>query len=324
MQVYGFDHRSTDWDPFKVGKVTGDRAQICRDFVAEDEPSESMLAYAAQIALERMTGNAVPPDMPDESDENHRAKEALARAAYDTQYAAINGGTSQISKSFGSDNGRFLYSPDGTIGTDGLIEIKTLTKSARIANVVGKGLIDDFLDECLFGLWITGRKWVDLVFWAPSIAMAGKIMTVRRIMRDEQRISALAADMQKFLNLALVSQIEILNAPLASPEVTEDDAQIIADSISKAVKAMYGALNPDAFMLAWNAAWKYTKDGQPDDAVVAGVSASVQGKTAEEIAAAIVGAGGTAPSPEPAPTPPVVVGPSPVVVGPSLVVVGPT
>ena len=50
-------------------------------------------------------------------------------------------------------------------------------------------------------LWLLGRKWVDLVLWAPDLEALGLSMTVHRITRDENAIEALEADLMKFAAL---------------------------------------------------------------------------------------------------------------------------
>ena len=77
--------------------------------------------------------------------------------------------------------------------------------------IVGNGDTSDFEDQCMFGLWLTGRQWIDLVVWVPSL----EHMVIKRITRDEDAIEALEADLMDFLRL--VTQYETaLRAALAA------------------------------------------------------------------------------------------------------------
>ena len=55
-----------------------------------------------------------------------------------------------------------------------------------------------YRDQIVGALWLTGRKWCDLVLWAPDLAGIGRDMTVIRIERDEAEIEALSADLTAF------------------------------------------------------------------------------------------------------------------------------
>ena len=68
--------------------------------------------------------------------------------------------------------------------------------------IVGNGDTSDFEDQCMFVLWLTGRQWIDLVVWVPSL----NHMVIKRITRDEDAIEALEADLLAFAKL--VTQYE--------------------------------------------------------------------------------------------------------------------
>lgn len=103
---------------------------------------------------------------------------------------------------FATDDDLFLYSPDGLIDGDGLLEVKTLFSPERIMTIVGNGDVSDFIDQCMFGLWLTGRQWIDLVVWVPSLER----LTIKRIDRDEDYIEAMETDLMAFSRL--VTQYE--------------------------------------------------------------------------------------------------------------------
>ena len=81
------------------------------------------------------------------------------------------------------------------MGDDGLVEIKTLFSPERIINIMADGDIQDFIDQCMFGLWLTGRKWIDLVIWCPAL----EHMEIKYIERDENAIELLEEDLVAFL-----------------------------------------------------------------------------------------------------------------------------
>lgn len=202
-----FEQGSPEWKQARAGKVTASRAKDARDRLKSGAPSGKQIAYACQVALERVSG--APADMTFENwqmREGH-VQEPIARASYER----LTGNLVDEVGAFATDDDLFLYSPDGLIDGDGLLEVKTLFSPERIMTIVGNGDTSDFEDQCMFGLWLTGRQWIDLVVWVPAL----NHMSIKRITRDEDAIEALEADLMAFARL--VTQYETtLRAALAA------------------------------------------------------------------------------------------------------------
>jgi len=60
------------------------------------------------------------------------------------------------------------------------------------------GDISEYIDQCNGAMWLLGRKWVDLVLWAPDLEPIGRHLTIRRIDRDDNAIEELEADLMEF------------------------------------------------------------------------------------------------------------------------------
>ena len=182
-----------EWKLARAGKVTASRAKDARDKLKNGSPSGKQTAYAAQVAVERIAGK--PMDMTFENwqmREGH-VQEPVARAAYE----AATGNLVEEVGAIVTDDDSCLYSPDGLVGDDGLVEIKTLFSPERIINIMADGNIQDFIDQCMFGLWLTGRKWIDLVIWCPAL----EHMEIKHIERDENAIELLEEDLVAFLRV---------------------------------------------------------------------------------------------------------------------------
>lgn len=83
-------------------------------------------------------------------------------------------------------------SPDRLVGEDGALEIKVPSAATHIRNLLeGMGGYAGQVQGCL---WLTGRKWIDLVSWHPEMPMASI-----RIERDEEHIAALEEQVSKFV-----------------------------------------------------------------------------------------------------------------------------
>jgi hypothetical protein len=80
--------------------------------------------------------------------------------------------------------------PDGYIGTDGLLEIKCPNSSNHLDNLLDDAQLDQYRPQLQFQLWVTGRKWVDWVSFDPRAPEPLQLHIVR-VERDEALIAEL-------------------------------------------------------------------------------------------------------------------------------------
>lgn len=172
---------------------------IARAIAGEDTsaPGAAALRYAATVAVERIASRPLDPAFQNWQMREGQEQEPHARNAYDVE----TGNVVQEVGAIVTDDDLFLYSPDGLIGENGLLEIKTLLSADVILKVIGEGDLSEYMDQCLGGLWITGRKWIDLALWAPALESIGRGLTIHRITRDEAAIEALEADLVAFARM---------------------------------------------------------------------------------------------------------------------------
>ena len=193
-----FEQGSPEWKQARAGKVTASRAKDARDKLKSGAASGKQIAYACQVALERLSGQPADATFENWQMREGHVQEPIARAAYERR----TGNLVDEVGAFATDDDLFLYSPDGLIDGDGLLEVKTLFSPERIMTIVGNGDVSDFIDQCMFGLWLTGRQWIDLVIWVPSLDH----LSIKRIDRDEDYIEAMETDLMAFSRL--VTQYE--------------------------------------------------------------------------------------------------------------------
>lgn len=214
---------SEQWLADRAGVITASRYKDCRDFKAptaaekkegktRGEPSSKCLGYAAQVAVERIAGRPIDRTFQSWQMREGQEQEPRAREAYDLETGNIVQEVGLVT----TDDRLFGYSPDGFIGTDGLLEIKTLLSGDQIVKVIGQGDVSDYIDQCMGGLWLTGRQWIDLVLWAPALEPIGRHLTIKRIERDETEIEALETDLLTFA--ALVRERERMLRNIAANE----------------------------------------------------------------------------------------------------------
>lgn len=212
MIIHTAPQGSQEWLDARRGVITGSRFKDCRDYKAltkadekagktRGEPSAKLLGYAFDVARERAGGKA-PETYANAAMRFGTEQEPIARAVYE----ARTGNWVEEAGFITTDDGQFGVSVDGLVGEDGIIEIKTMVSSDTLFTAVVEGDVSAYRDQCLGAMWLLGRRWVDLILWAPDLASIGRDMTLIRIERNDDEINALEADLVDFLRR--VQQLE--------------------------------------------------------------------------------------------------------------------
>jgi hypothetical protein len=211
--IYNDPQGSEAWLEARRGVITGSRFKDARDYkklTAADakagktrgEPSDKLLGYAMDIARERF-GGIVPPVFVNGAMKMGTQEEPVARLEYEAETGNLVTEAGFIT----TDDARFGVSVDGMVGDDGLIEIKTMVSSKTLFKAIVEADHSDYIDQCNGAMWLLGRKWVDLVLWAPDIAAAGgKGLHIVRVTRNDDVVNELEADLMAFA--ALVDDFE--------------------------------------------------------------------------------------------------------------------
>lgn len=210
MIHHNHEQGSEAWLAARKGCITGSRFKDCRDKLKSGGPSKACIAYAQDTARERAGGSA-PAKFQNAAMRVGTEQEPLARMAYER----ITGNLVEEVGFFTTEDGMFGLSPDGLIDSDGVLEIKTMVSSDTLFTAVANGDVSAYMDQCLGYLWLLGRKWVDLVLWAPDL----DLIVVKRITRDEAAIEALESDLMDFARLVTEYEASLRKAIEASKQL---------------------------------------------------------------------------------------------------------
>ncbi|MBP3932569.1 MAG: YqaJ viral recombinase family protein [Pseudomonas sp.] len=88
------------------------------------------------------------------------------------------------------------YSPDGLIGNDGLIEIKTKLPKFQVGVILAGEIPKEHVAQCQGGLWASDREWIDFISYWP-----GMPLFVKRAHRDEAMIRKIAERVKSFYEI---------------------------------------------------------------------------------------------------------------------------
>jgi hypothetical protein len=166
-----------EWEALRIGKATASQfgtfmANFGKDF---GDPAKR---YALQIALERLTGKRAEHGFSNEHTERGHDQEPVARMLYAEEHFCDvgNGGF--------FDCGQYGDSPDGLVGDDGVIEIKSVLAPTHFATIQ-RGSYDPAYKWQLVGhLDCTGRRWVDFVSYCSDFPEESRLC-VYRLHREE-------------------------------------------------------------------------------------------------------------------------------------------
>lgn len=184
---------SEEWFAARLGKVTASRVA---DVMAKTKTgySTSRKNYAVELALERITKRR-QEGFSSAAMAWGTEQEPNARAAYEMHCGILVEEVGLI------DHPRIpmaAASPDGLVGTRGLLEIKCPNPATHLETVLSCKPDPRYIPQMFWQMACTGREWVDFVSFDPRFPEA-KQLFVCRVERDEEVIAELEAEVQSFL-----------------------------------------------------------------------------------------------------------------------------
>lgn len=164
-------------------------------------PSAGDMAQTLMHTLiaERITGH-VEPVMPNKAMQRGTLDEPYARAAYMKHHAAVEMVGFITEDKYGFTLG---YSPDGLVGDNGLIEIKSRDQKTQLRTFLRNEVPAANMAQLQGGLLVTERAWIDYVSYC-----GGMPLFVKRVYPDPewQRVIVEAAGAFEVTATNIISQ----------------------------------------------------------------------------------------------------------------------
>lgn len=188
------EQRTDDWFSARLGKVTGSRVA---DVIAKTKTgySTSRANYMIQLAIERMTNNQAE-SFTNAAMEWGTAQEPFARSNYETL-------TGNLVEEVGFiDHPEICMSgasPDGLVGSSGLIEIKCPNSLTHSEYIRGEKVPTKYMPQMAFQMACTGREWCDFMSYDPRMPEGLQVFLIR-YHRDEEYIKEIESEIKKFLD----------------------------------------------------------------------------------------------------------------------------
>ncbi|MAE64124.1 MAG: hypothetical protein CMJ18_07595 [Phycisphaeraceae bacterium] len=151
--------------------------------------NDTARAVTATLVAERITGWTEDTPMTADMWRGCDA-EPFARDIYSAHYQqAVEVGFMRLDEDWGT----LGYSPDGLVGTDGLIEIKAPRSKGHLSTILSGEVPSYYLAQCQAGLLVSGRDWLDFVSY-----VAGMPLFVKRVLPDPKWHDAIREAVREF------------------------------------------------------------------------------------------------------------------------------
>lgn len=197
---HNINQNTDEWLELRAGKVTGSSISkiMAHSPKAFGEPAKKL---AAEIATHQSGGILSHENYTNEHMKRGHEQEPIARLKYeDETFCNVdNGGF--------FDNGLTGCSPDGLVGGDGVIEIKSVTAYPHF-KMIKRNDIDPAYDwQVAFNLRETGREWIDYISFCSEFPKDKQLFICRKTIADfEQKHEEMAARLIQFQALVLESK----------------------------------------------------------------------------------------------------------------------
>jgi len=199
------------------------RAAAARELdrvITADVTSETALGLIMTLAAERITG-FVEPTLQSRAMERGQLDEPYARDAYSTHHARVTELGFMV-RDF--DGFKIGYSPDGLVGEDGLIEIKSRTQKIQLKTVLADEVPGENMAQLQTGSLVSGRPWIDYTSYC-----GGMKLWTKRVYPDPAWHAAIidAANQAETIITNMVSDYLETTADMPDTERIDHFAEIV-------------------------------------------------------------------------------------------------
>lgn len=204
MIWHDVEQNGEEWDALRLGKATASNFGLimANEGKAFGEPAKR---YALQLALEQIKGCKSEFGFSNEHMERGHEQETIARMLYEEMnFVDVDNGGFFDHETYGD-------SPDGLVGQDGLVEIKSVIAATHYSTLT-RGSFDPAYRWQLVGhLDCSGRDWVDFISYCSDFPDGKQLIVYRLTAAEcETEIARLRARRKDFLELVADTKRRIL------------------------------------------------------------------------------------------------------------------
>lgn len=196
LQIFkDLEQGSEEWFAARCGIVTASLVgQLITTKTLKPAANDTSRALTYLLAAERITGRVVPT-FANAAMQRGNLDEPIARDKYSEHHALVSEVGFMVRTFTGFQIG---YSPDGLVGDDGLIEVKSREPKKHLATILADEVPAENMAQCQTGLLVSGRDWIDYVSYCGGMALWTK-----RVYPDTRWHDAILDAVELFENNAL-------------------------------------------------------------------------------------------------------------------------
>lgn len=184
VTVHDIEQRTPEWTALRLGRLTGSRAADMATPNTSKGEAAARRNLRVQLMLERITGRAQERNYQTQAMKDGIEREPFAMAYYEAQTGISVWPVGFIA----SDELMAGCSPDGLIGEDGILSIKSPIPATHLEYLKTGTVPKDYLQQILHEMWITGRKWCDWISFQPDFPEGTQLKMVR-VFRHEGSVA---------------------------------------------------------------------------------------------------------------------------------------
>lgn len=187
LVIYDMEQGTPEWHQARIGIPTASEFATVMAKGRGNAPSETRRKLLMQKAAEILMGEPCPTWGGNAHTERGKEMEGEVRALYE---ASSPDDVHEVG--FGR-RGRMGASPDGVVGDDGLLEIKTKLPHLQVEALLAGILPPEHKPQTQGQLLVFDRLWVDFRSYWPGLP----VLKVR-VYRDEEYITSLQSGIDQF------------------------------------------------------------------------------------------------------------------------------
>jgi len=158
---------SDEWLQARCGILTASEMSRIITATLKVARNDKASAHLYELLAQRITGYVEPRYISDDMLRGQQ-DEIEARLLYAKHYAQVEEVGFITNDEWGFTLG---YSPDGLVGDDGLIEIKSRRQKFQAETIISGRVPDEYRIQIQTGLLVTGRKWCDFISYCGGMPM---------------------------------------------------------------------------------------------------------------------------------------------------------
>jgi hypothetical protein len=179
-----FEQGSGDWTARRCGMLTASEVKHIITPTLKRADNDKSRQHLYELLAQRIT-NYVEPHYIGDAMMRGQQDEIWARELYAEKYAPVTECAFITNDKLGFMLG---YSPDGLVGDDGLIEVKSRAQKYQVQTIIEDAMPVEYSLQVQFGLLVSERKWCDFVSYSSGLPMF-----VARILPDPVVASAIVS-----------------------------------------------------------------------------------------------------------------------------------